>query len=92
MFGGFCSIILRVTIFAFAVQKFLACFLRTQNTIIETANYVKFPSEYPLKDSDFYFYSQVLNKDFDNDNNPYMKMHLYIYTHEGTVNVPLKEC
>ena len=57
---------------------------------------MKFPSTYKLKDSEFYMFSQVLDKDFDNDSNPYLKMKLFIYTNQNgpdeTVRVPLIKC
>ena len=78
--GGFLSLLLRLLIFAFAIQKFFILFSRHQNAIVETASFMKFPSTYKLKDSEFYMFSQVLDKDFDNDSNPYLKMKLFIYT------------
>ena len=41
---------------------------------------MEFPSKYMLKDSDFYLFSQVNNPTFDNDDNPYLKMKLFLYT------------
>lgn len=87
---------LRIVLLELALEKFMMCFTRQGFTIVETADYEEFPTDYKLKDSDFYFYSQVLNKDFDNDNNPYMKMKLYIYHnlngYDETTRVPLVEC
>jgi hypothetical protein len=82
-YGGFLSILLRLIIFSFLIQKSLNCYLRNSNTIIETVNYVDFPRTYNLWHPDhtnFHLYSQVLNKDYDNDRNPYVKMKVYIYT------------
>ena len=78
--GGLLSLLLRLAIFVFTIQKFVTCLTRGQVSIVETANYITFPSEYKLKDSDFYIYAQVLNKDYDNDRNPYLKMKMFIYT------------
>ena len=83
IYGGFMSLLLRLAILVFAIQKAMNCYMRTQNTIIETVNYVDFPRTYNLWHQDhtnFHLFSQVLNKDFDNDKNPYVKMKVYIYT------------
>ena len=38
----------------------------------------------------------MLNKDYDNDDNPYLKIKMYIYTHKNgvneTINVPFVSC
>jgi hypothetical protein len=51
---------------------------------------------FKLKDSDLHIYSQILNEDFDNDNNPYIKMHLYLYSRidgvSETEEIPLIKC
>ena len=81
--GGLLSLLLRLAIFVFTIQKFVTCLTRSQVSIVETANYKTFDNDsipYKLKDSDFYIYAQVLNKDFDNDKNPYLKMKMFIYT------------
>ena len=78
--GGFLLLLLRLLILALAVQKFTILFTRGGNSIIQTGAFMEFPSKYMLKDSDFYLFSQVNNPTFDNDDNPYLKMKLFLYT------------
>ena len=71
---------------------------RSRDTIIETVMFRNLTEDgaMKLKDSELHIYSQVLNEDFDNDENPYLKMHVYLYSKRDgvskTEDVPLKKC
>ena len=72
---------------------------RGANSIMETTIYTDLEEQgpYMLKDSDLKIFSQVLNEDFDNDNNPWMKMKMFIYdTHPDgrylTEEIPMIKC
>lgn len=60
--------------------------------------YRDLPSEgpYKLRDSDFHVWSQILNPEFDNDNNPYLKMKFYNFVNENGVStteeIPMVKC
>lgn len=82
--GGIASTFLRLGIFVFTVWRLKLCMHRDRNDIISTNIFRKFPEEghYTLKDSEFKLWAQVVDPEFDNDNNPYCKLKFFIWNTE----------